>query len=112
MKKRSVLLLIIVALLPMTANNAQAGRRNIAAMQKKAAPAANHVLVNSGSWLRTVITQIRRSIGTRQQQPSVEGLPSGGDAFLAQAQVAASPRRPRGANPIVILLTPKPVISS
>ena len=115
--RSSILFLAVMAVLPLAATTAQAGRRNLA-VQK---PPVSKVLIPTkwaffdfSSWGKVISLPAPLSLTSEEQTVSavVEGSPPVVAAQLAQAPLAGAPRRPKGANPIVILLIPKPVASN
>jgi hypothetical protein len=115
MTKYTLTILAAVALLPMTVSTAQAGRRNLAAAEKTAAPAVKLDLSNFAGWMRSAMSQIHRGFSSSEGPASVvaavENSPPPAGA-VAQGQLSAAPRRTRGANLIVVLLVSKPVVSN
>lgn len=115
MTKFTPSILVAAALLSITANTAQAGRRSLAAPERTAAPVLKSDLLNFPGWMRSAISQIHQSFGVRESSASVvasvENSPPPAGA-AAQGQLAAAPRRSRGPNLIVVLLIPKPVVSN
>ncbi|HEX2746853.1 MAG TPA: hypothetical protein VHM91_02550 [Verrucomicrobiales bacterium] len=106
-----------MALLPLAATPAQAGRRNLAAQKppvSKVAIPAKWAFFDFNALLK-VVSPAPVSVASEEKTVSVvvvENSPPVVADQLAQAPLAAAPRRPKGANPIVILLVPKPVASN
>jgi len=127
-RKSSALILSVLAMLPLLATTAEAGRRDLATRKSTLAPLSPSVkqsLFDFSYWSRAVNTQITaaRMAKVLPKAKIVTPSPSGGTpqvappaADQAVAAIAAAPgdppRRIKDGNPVVILLNPKAVISS
>jgi hypothetical protein len=121
-KKSSALFLSVLALLPLAANTAEAGRRNVATQKPSVSSNVTKFkwsLFDFTYWAKGASSWQSAGNVVRTEPVAVPAQPAAAAPALAVAAAPpvaqgppGGPRRIKGANPVVLLLVPKPVFSN